>query len=431
MKIARRRFAPVVVAASALFARTPADSRADGPESADDPGASISVILEPCGTAEPGGAERQRIIEALARSFSWTDLSIAWSRATDSSRGDVLLAAIAALPADARAEFFGIASQPGVRRFLRNAAFGVVRVAPDTAGMSRVMALCAAIPEREFGSPFATGPLRDAVTALLARSPGDIAPLRDAWATLDPALREALLDGIAAAGPRCGSRTLSEILVAVRPADAASIARLANLPVHSDEPWAQGTDDLVRAALASDDPVLRRCGARLAGRLAGTTHVPRLVALLGDPDCACDAQGALRSISGVDLLADAELWAARLSAEEEWARRSWPAEREALGAVADPDSLLAAIERVSERRYHAVRIAPALEPLARSGTPEVRVASIRVLGRLGRPAAIRLLSAFVHEQDQRIALAASDALARITGLAAPATPSGWQDLLAL
>ncbi len=142
-------------------------------------------------------------------------------------------------------------------------------------------------------------------------------------------------------------------------------------------------------------------------------------------------QGALHSITGFDILADQDLWTTRIAEENQWALESWPAEREALADAAAPDAQLAAIARIAERRMHAAHIVPILAPLVRDGTPDVRLAAARVLGAFGRPSSIPVLADVVLDSEVRVAAAASESLARITGLTAPARAGDWLDELAL
>jgi HEAT repeat protein len=378
-------------------------------------------------------AARSRAVHELAFASQWPDLVSAYAAtepdARDAPRRDVLLDALAVAGEAKVGEMLAVAAGSDASPTLRTVALAVAARPAAPVRLDAVLAVVLCVPAAQRGSPHVRDALRDAVAAIVDRRPAEVETLRRHWPSLDRELRTAALDGIARTGPGAGTRAMCRLLGTGSPDEGEVLAQIARAPFLESEPVGADARAALARAFVSEDPGTRRGAARLAGRLGGPELAEALVALLDDGDrrVAAAAHQGLESAVGTHLIADREMWRARLAAEAEWAQARLPADLETLRTPNAP-AAVAALRRIAAHPLHGDATVRAAAAALDRTEASVRAAACETLARLGRPAAIPDLLRTAEDPDPGVAASASAALAAVTRLPQRG-PAAWRRAL--
>ncbi len=309
---------------------------------------------------------------------------------------------------------------------LRRVLFGVLGALDDEGALDGLVETARDVEAVHWQRDYVAGPFETALLARLAARPESVHRLRAQLRELD----EALITVVARAAARLPNTLALEfaldLLGRESEADLAVLQALASAPSHAALACDEASLAGVRRMLEASDPRVRRAAIDVCGRLADAQPVEWLIAELEGSDAVLQqaARRALVSIAGVDHGHTAQAWTRWLAQEREWREREWA-------------SLVTQLERGDRGRALAAMRALVGHPLHRVEAAELIWAACESSERLGpvelgvlastrAPLAIEAMLLALERDDPELVEAASAALSRLTGLAAPENVTEWR-----
>jgi HEAT repeat protein len=167
----------------------------------------------------------------------------------------------------------------------------------------------------------------------------------------------------------------------------------------------------VRTYLREDDPSFVQIAAECLGHLEDQDSIQALVPLLrhADPAVGHAAHMALRSITGINLIPDAERWNAWLTAEAGWLTDDLPRMTSEF-RTGEEAARVAAISEMAAHPLYRRQITEILADAMAHDTPKMRRIACVALQQLGAASAIPFLEKCAQDPDRELARAARSAL---------------------
>ena len=296
------------------------------------------------------------------------------------------------------------------------ARFELVLAVGNSADLER--ALEAASAAAETGVPLPPA-LEASVRALLLREPRAHDVVGLFLASAHPEVAGALARALGAVATPASLGTLAAAYENAEALELVILSQIEGMASPELVPVEEGTLELLRPSLWSEDAQLIRTGAIALGKLEDYASVERLAELLdhANPTIRESALWSLQSISGLRLAAP-ERWRSWFAAELDWLDNEAQSLFQAL-QHAHPAEVVRALKELSAHRIHRHESAAEIVHLLGHSNPELRRLSCVALADLGSRAAVPALHESLNDRDEGVAEAARAALRAITG-AAPA-----------
>lgn len=299
-------------------------------------------------------------------------------------------------------------------------------------GSAQFSLLCQLVCDGRDAAPRAglVEPFTEALTAVLRRDGARVQELR--WLTVEvPTLIEAVILAVGRAGRPEGLDWLTGFLKDPK-LGAAALREIGRLAGAARGERAAETANAVLPLLAAPAESRRRGALRALAALQQPATLPRLVLHLERAQSASEREmtvSALRSISRVNLPADAAAWADWARREKQWLGESATGVLERLAAE-DAAEVVSAVHEIARHPLHRERFAPPLAALlAEHDSPALRAQVCLALAQLGSEAPVPQLLAALEDDDPGVRASALRALQALTGLSAGSNRREWQEAL--
>jgi hypothetical protein len=272
-------------------------------------------------------------------------------------------------------------------------------------------------------------PLRAATAAILVRDPDGFVWLESAGPRAHSSFLPPLLLGLGDAADPRGLGPLAALLSRRPECYELAVTQVRRVGRGLDAQQNEEVARLVLARLHTAAPGLAQEALRAVGALRACGAAEKLVELLEDDERGTReaAHWGLRALSGKPLGPEPEPWRAWYEREREHLQASRPACALQLGS-STPGRQAAAIKEIGRRELFQEEWAALLVDYIAPG-PELDALRCRALGELGAVGAVDCLLGRVGDELVLVRVAASNALASITGLPAPDDPRDWPGVL--
>lgn len=277
----------------------------------------------------------------------------------------------------------------------------------------RVLARITVAPRDRGLAPALRSGFEAALAAILERDPQAHPRLRALVREVPATLAGSVVRAIAADPAPEASGALADLLGLSQELDLVLLTRIGD---RGRRDWTieAAVRDQVRRHLAQREANVLCAAARAAGRLGDDEAVPALIELLNHAEERVRAAGyaALRSLSGLGLDPEPEVWQRWYSDEMDW----WDTVADSVLARVERehgvDFVRAASELMEHRLYRERAAESLVQALGRHDSGEVRFVC-QLLGNLGSPVAIAALEDCLRHDDPAVRRTAAASLERL------------------
>ncbi|MEZ5973412.1 MAG: HEAT repeat domain-containing protein [Planctomycetota bacterium] len=242
---------------------------------------------------------------------------------------------------------------------------------------------------------------------------------------------QALLPGIVQATAQCAQPesvpTLLSLLRLVPRMDEWILTEVGHCADSLRGPIPETARDQLHQTLLHATDAARIAAIRTTAKLRNSRSIPYLIELLasGEPNIRSQALEALQEIARLPLPADVGRWRTWYQGEQQWLQAE--SARQLHLAANSTEAGVQALLEVSTHHIFGEELAPKVQPLLESMTPEKQAIACAVLGHLGSLSSTpELLKRLDPSQPKSVRKAAFDALHRLTQSNHGDDPAQWR-----